>query len=102
MCARCSSRVALFPGAGRVCSHVHKLHLVLGAGHSKVLFIQLCAVPSSAGCNWQALFRITLWPVGVVVIKVTVIILCVVYSLEEEGKIGEEVIALKKRSGCAN
>lgn len=24
------------------------------------------------------------------------------YSLEEEGKIGEEVAALKKRSGCAN
>lgn len=81
---------------------MHKLHLVLGAGHLQVLFIQLCAVPSFLGCNWQALFRIALSPIGVVVIKVTVIILCVVYSSGEEGKIGEEMAALKKRSGCAN
>lgn len=29
-------------------------------------------------------------------------LLYITYSLEEEGKIGEEMLALKKRSGCAN
>lgn len=90
--SRCSSHVALFPGAGRVCSHMLKLHLVLGVGPPKVLFIQLCAVPSFAGCNWQALSRKTLWPVGVVVIKVTVIcyntVCCVLYGGGKENRWG--------------
>lgn len=29
-------------------------------------------------------------------------LLCVMSSLEEEGKVREEMLALKKRSGCAN
>lgn len=92
VCDTCSSCAAPFPGAGRVRSHVQKLHLVLGAGHSKVLFIQLHAVPSFPGCNWQAFFRITLSPVGVVVIKGTVMcyntVCCVLFGGRGENRWG--------------